>query len=351
MDNLKYLRFSEINLSDPFFDSLRHDYEEFPAWFLRKADEKAYILFSEEDGGIQGFMYLKTEPRADDVDPPIDGTALKIGTFKFNPQKTLRGHRFLKKALDVAIHRQVRYVYLTVFAKQEALIKLFETYGFVRRGEKHTANGVERVYVRDLQQHNTDPLADYPFVRPQDAGIYLLAIQPQYHTRLFPEAILQNEPLDIVKDVSHSNSIQKIYLSAAPNAPQLKKGDLLVMYRTGDGQGTAAYRSVASAVCTVLEVKNINSFNNEEEYLAYCERFSVFSKKELCGFYAQKRYPHIIRFVFNFAFPKRPIRKDLIGRAGLSDNDRWVLKPLTRSQFDCILKLGQANESFIVNQT
>lgn len=351
MDNLKYLRFSEINLSDPFFDSLRHDYEEFPAWFLRKADEKAYILFSEEDGGIQGFMYLKTESRADDVTPPVCGPALKIGTFKFNPKKTLRGHRFLKKALDVAIHRQVRYVYLTVFAKQEALIKLFETYGFVRWGEKHTANGVERVYVRDLQQHNTDPLADYPFVRPQDAGIYLLAIQPQYHTRLFPEAILQNEPLDIVKDVSHSNSIQKIYLSAAPNAPQLKKGDLLVMYRTGDGQGAAAYRSVASAVCTVLEVKSINSFNNEEEYLAYCERFSVFSKKELCSFYAQKRYPHIIRFVFNFAFPKRPIRKDLIGRAGLSDNDRWVLKPLTRSQFDCILKLGQANESFIVNQT
>ena len=222
MDNLKYLRFSEINLSDPFFDSLRHDYEEFPAWFLRKADEKAYILFSEEDGGIQGFMYLKTESRADDVTPPVCGPVLKIGTFKFNPKKTLRGQRFLKKALDVAIHRQVRYVYLTVFAKQEALIKLFETYGFVRWGEKHTANGVERVYVRDLQQHNTDPLADYPFVCPQDAGIYLLAIQPQYHTRLFPEAILQNEPLDIVKDVSHSNSIQKIYLSA-PLTPRNSK--------------------------------------------------------------------------------------------------------------------------------
>ena len=65
MDNLKYLRFSEINLSDTFFDSLKQDYEEFPSWFLRKANERAYVLFSEQDGGIQGFMYLKTEPHAD----------------------------------------------------------------------------------------------------------------------------------------------------------------------------------------------------------------------------------------------------------------------------------------------
>ena len=44
MDNLKYLRFSEINLSDPFFDSLKQDYEEFPSWFLRKANERAYVF-------------------------------------------------------------------------------------------------------------------------------------------------------------------------------------------------------------------------------------------------------------------------------------------------------------------
>lgn len=350
MDNLKYLSFSEINLSDEFFDSLKQDYAEFSSWFARKAKEKAYVLFSEQDSSIQGFMYLKTEPSVDDITPPIHEPALKIGTFKFNPKKTLRGHRFLKKALDTAIHQQVRYVYLTVFAKQEALIKLFETYGFVRHGAKHTANGTEYVYIRDLQQHSADPLTDYPFIHPQNAHIYLLAIQPQYHTNLFPEAILQNEPLDIVKDVSHSNSIQKIYLSAAHNAPQLKRGDLLVIYRTNDQQGAAAYRSVASAVCTVLEVKHINSFKDESEYLAYCERFSVFSKKELCDFYAKKRYPYIIRFVFNFAFPKRPIRKDLIEQVGLSDSDRWVLKPLTHSQFNHILKLGHTNESFVIYQ-
>lgn len=351
MDNLKHLPFSQIDLNDPFFDSLKTDYAEFPQWFAKKAQEKAFVLFSEKDSSIQGFMYVKVEQKVEDIQPELNDLSLKIGTFKFNPERTLRGHRFLKKALDIAIHHPVRYIYLTVFEKHHALIALFEKYGFYRYGEKQTHNGIEYVYVRDLSRYVQNPLLDYPFIQPKEVNKYLLAIKPEYHTRLFPEAILDTEPLDIIKDVSHSNSIQKIYLSATKEALELKCGDLLVMYRTSDGQGSAQYRSVASAVCTVLEVKNIYSFNGEQEFLDYCTRFSVFSKKELSGFYANKRYPYIIRFAFNFAFPKRPIRKELIEQVGLSGNDRWVLKSLTDTQFNHILRLGHTNESFIIHQT
>ncbi|ULJ64028.1 hypothetical protein [Wielerella bovis] len=350
MDNLKYLPFAQIDLQDPFFDSLKQDYVEFSQWFVKKAQAYAYVLYSAQDNSIQGFMYLKTEEKVDDVTPPILSSALKIGTFKFNPQQTLRGHRFLKKALDVAIHQNLRYVYLTVFAKHEGLIKLIETYGFYRHGEKQSDNGTEYVYVRDLSLIQGDILKDYPLVKPQSVNKYLLAIEPKYHTALIPEAILNNERLDIVKDVSHSNSIQKIYLSAAHNAPELKKGDLLLMYRKSDGTAPAAFRSVVSAVCTVLEVKNIHDFTDEKKYLDYCEKFSVFSKKELCQFYANKRYPHIIRFAFNFAFPKRPIRRQLIDDVGIS-TERLVLMAITDQQFNHILKLGNINENFIIHQT
>lgn len=351
MDNLKYSRFADINLNDPFFDSLKADYQEFATWFAKKSDHSAYVLYDENGQSIEGFMYVKTENGVSDITPPLNDSALKIGTFKFNPKQTLRGHRFLKKALDIAIHQNLRYVYLTVFPKHEALIKLITTYGFFQHGIKESSNGTEYVYVRDLANCQNDPIKDYPLIQTENVNKYLLSIYPEYHSRLFPESVLHNESPDIVQDVSHANSIQKIYLSAAHGATELKKGDLLVIYRTSDKQGPAAYRSVATGVCTVLKTLQLAQFQTLEKYLTYCERFSVFSKDELFQYYKNRRYPYIIQFAFNLALPKRPIRQVLVSEVGLSENDRWTLLPITDGQFHHILQLGKANENFIINQT
>ncbi|MFZ5643207.1 MAG: hypothetical protein ACOY46_06430 [Bacillota bacterium] len=37
-------KFSEVNLDDPFFDSLKADYEEFPVWYKKKSDAGEYAL-------------------------------------------------------------------------------------------------------------------------------------------------------------------------------------------------------------------------------------------------------------------------------------------------------------------
>ena len=44
MDNLVLKPFLEINLKDPFFDSLRANYEEFDDWFNKKASSGAKAL-------------------------------------------------------------------------------------------------------------------------------------------------------------------------------------------------------------------------------------------------------------------------------------------------------------------
>ncbi|WP_202880431.1 hypothetical protein [Mannheimia pernigra] len=36
MENLIYTKFKNINLDDPFFDSLKEDYKEFTDWFNKK---------------------------------------------------------------------------------------------------------------------------------------------------------------------------------------------------------------------------------------------------------------------------------------------------------------------------
>ncbi|WMV70946.1 hypothetical protein QL112_012115 [Xenorhabdus griffiniae] len=153
MDNLRYLPFSEININDGFFSSLKSDYEHgFVAWFNKKSSnhsERAYVLFNESKE-IDGFMYLKIENGIiDDVTPSIPaGKHLKIGTFKFNPKGTLRGQRFLKKIFDNALSYRVDNVYVTVFKKHDYLIRLFKLYGFNEFAIKETKNGKEVVLLK-----------------------------------------------------------------------------------------------------------------------------------------------------------------------------------------------------------
>ena len=82
-------RFKDIDLSDPFFDSLKSDYAEFSGWFAKKADNQAYV-FPSGTGGLDGFLYVKIEEGAvDDVTPALPpARRLKVGTFKINAHGT-----------------------------------------------------------------------------------------------------------------------------------------------------------------------------------------------------------------------------------------------------------------------
>lgn len=160
---------------------------------------------------------------------------------------------------------------------------------------------------------------------------------------------MNNESADIVEDVSYTNSIHKIYICAMQGVMKAKQGDLLVIYRTGDGQGAARFRAVATSICVVEEVRHIKEFISLDEFLSYCERFSVFSRKELVSIFNTKRYPYIIRFSYNIALSKRPTRGTLLDEVGLNEEDRWSFMELNDQQFMHILKLGKVDESIIVN--
>jgi hypothetical protein len=73
MENLEYKFFSDINLNDSFFNSLKEDYKEFSDWFIKKqsTQDAAYVLYNPM-GTIEGFMYLKYEQEPiTDVNPPL----------------------------------------------------------------------------------------------------------------------------------------------------------------------------------------------------------------------------------------------------------------------------------------
>lgn len=344
--------FRDINLQDNFFESLRNDYAEFSDWFGRKAvnGDWAYVFYS-DFGTLDGFLYLKIEDGVvDDVTPPLPPKyRVKVGTFKINAHGTKLGERFLKKMFDHAVDSRVDEIYVTIFDHHPALIRLFTAYGFVKVAVKQTVNGVEGVYIRQIRAHYVDPIRSYPLVNLQGTQPYLLALYPIWHTRLLPDSMLRNEDARIVQDISHTNSIHKVYLANMPGMEAVRPGDPLLIYRTSDQAGHAEYRSVATSICVVEEYVHISQFRTLDDFLAYCRPYSVFTEDELRGFWANKKYPHVIRFSYNIALNSRPTRQRLANEVGLDRNDRWSFLPITAEQLQHIAHIGQIDESLIIN--
>lgn len=347
--NLRYIKFKEISLSDPFFDSLKQDYSEFSAWFAAKAESYAYVSFDDVNA-INGFLYLKVEDgTVSDVVPPLaSARRLKVGTFKINAHGTRMGERFLRKIFDHALYEHVAEIYVTVFPRHEGLMALFERYGFVRAAAKTTGNGTEDVLVKSMRTTFNDVVRDYPLIRVRGDRTFLMALKPVWHTRLLPDSILKNEDAAIVQDISHSNSIHKVYLTAMRGTEDLRRGDVLVIYRTSDEASPAHYRSVATSLCVVEEVRDIASFRDEQEFLNYCAPYSVFTINELEDFYRKKRYPVIIRFTYNFALKKRVTRKYMIETLGVSADRYWGFFQLSGPEFKGIVSEGRVDENLIV---
>lgn len=348
--NLTYEKFDNIDLSDPFFDSLKTDYAEFEGWFGKKSAQSAYI-FRNVLGAVDGFLYLKIENGAvDDVTPPLPPVRrVKVGTFKINAHGTKLGERFLKKVFDHAVTQEADEIYVTVFERHNTLIALFEKYGFRRRAVKTTGNGDELVLVKRMFKDATDGMASYPVVQVGQHSVYLLSLYPKWHTRLLPDSILHNEASSIVQDVSHTNSIHKVYLARMSGMENLKPGDVLLIYRTSDGAGSAYYRSVATSICVVEEYRNINSFTSLTEFVDYCRPYSVFTKDELEKFWMTRTYSHIVQFTYNFALPKRVTRGAMINDVGLDANAYWGFMQLSYRQLRAIANIGGLSESLVIN--
>lgn len=348
--SITLVRFADVNLSDVFFDSLKRDYLEFEQWFAKKANNTAY-LSKNDAGAIDGFLYLKVEDEAhNDIAPPLNTKhRLKVGTFKIDAHGTKLGDRFVKKLFDHAMNAHVDEAYVTIFPKHIGLIKLLTRYGFKEWGTKSSGNGTELVLVREMKWHGTSLHENYPLVKANGGDKYLLALYPQWHTRLLPDSKLINEGPNVVEDISHTNSIQKIYLAGRSGAQKLKHGDIVVVYRTSDNQGPAFYRSVVTSVCVVEKVGVISDHPTEDDFLAYCMPFSVFTERELKDLYKSKRYPVIITFTYNISFPKRVNRKVLIEEVGLDPHARWTCLQITEAQFQAIISRSQVDESFIVD--
>lgn len=352
MNEIKLMDFGEINLEDHFFDSLRENYTEFKNWFEKKKEAMEKVYCFESGEGIQGFLYLKEEEEAlDDIVPELPlKKRLKVGTFKIDAHGTKLGERFIKLIFDKMIDENLEEAYVTIFPEYKELINLLEEYGFCHHGKKTTKNGEENVYIKTFSTVHSNPIKYYPLINLNNKK-YLLGIWPEYHTRLFLDSKLRTEKTFKYEDLSHMNSIKKMYLTKIDQVANYEKGDIILIYRTKDKDAVSAnYSSVATSITVVEEVKNIDEFKNESEFMNYCGKYSVFSADELKSFWINKKYPYIVKLLYNLALPKRIVLDSLRNEVGLKPQ-YWGSFLLTDEQFLKILELGDVNESFIINKS
>ena len=344
--SVKKVKFGDLKLEDPFFDSLKEDYKGFEQWFIRKYDEDAYITFNSENGSLLSFLYLKIEDYTEDysdISPRFTPKKrLKIGTFKVISNGFRLGERFLKIIFDNALNNKVDEIYLTVFKnrpEQLMLISLVEKWGFSYWGTK----GTESIYVRDFSPMIKGNMREsYPYVSASK-NIYLVPIYPEYHTELLPDSILNNEsPRDFIESFPHRNGIEKVYVSRAYDRPAV--GDILVFYRTG-----GYYKSVVTTLGQVLEVRS--DFKNEEDFVNYCKKATVFPKDELIRQWClRNNKPFVVRFLYIYSFPKRLNMKELIDLGVLSNKDDAPrgFRKIRKIDLKNILTNSHSDESFII---
>ena len=348
--NVQKLKFGKIDLNDTFFDSLKEDYVGFDKWFIKKYDEEAYITINSNNGMLLSFLYLKVEDENENysnINPQFSPKRrLKIGTFKVISNGFRLGERFVKIVFDNALKNHVQEIYVTIYDKrpeQRRLIDLLEQWGFVLWGTKGEG---ELVYVRDFSpKFDIENLkACFPYIS-KGKNAYIVPIYPEYHTELLPDSILNTEsPKEFIEDFPHRNCINKVYVSRAME-PYPSVGDILVFYRTG-----GYYKSVVTTIGEVLEVKT--DFQDENDFILYCRKKSVYPEQALREMWRYSaRKPFVVNFLYDYSFPHRINMKELIDLkvlTGINDAPRGF-KPITKEQFEMILKETRSDESFIVD--
>ncbi|USK71726.1 hypothetical protein [Peribacillus asahii] len=349
--SVRRYKFSDLNLNDSFFDTLKEDYPEFQNWFIKKGDKTAFVVKEKEN--IQAFLYMKVEKEEEDyshfIKPFSPGERLKIGTFKISKNGLYLGERFFRIILEHAIINDVEEVYVTIFPKrpeQKKLIEFLDTFGFTLFTKNKITN--ELVYVRKMKciQFSEPNLCNYPYIKnSQERKFYMLAIDADYHTKLIPDSILREEnPDEITSKISASNAVQKTYIGNYRINP--KPGDILIYYRNKPVGDNRPAKYAATITGFGLVSQHYRFIGTYEEVSSIVSKRTVLTEVEIKDKIRKYKGVNILKFFDIYSFRKRPIRNFLISQQILKsigfengyERHEYPTKEITREQFEAIFQ-------------
>lgn len=302
---------------------------------------------------MTAFLYIKVEGETEnysEIKPAFEKKKrLKIGTLKVIRNGYKIGERFLKIVFDNATQYRVDEIYVTVFYKrpeQGELIEMMKDWGFVEHGIKTTKNGDEIVLTRpfgktfpiDIEK----PKHSFPFFSRKTKK-YIIKIESQYHTELFPDSInTREDETKYTENEPHRNRIGKVYISHSKDR-HLQSGDIIIIYRKGDTK-PKKYSSTVTSICIVEQV--IDGFNSFDDFYKACYRRTMIKKEDLENDWWNKypRYrPFVIKFLYAHSFPTpKPTLNDLNQIGVIPDimNMPRGFIEIDNNQFDRLVKFA-----------
>jgi hypothetical protein len=269
-------------LNTPLFDSLRSSYDtpdrSFNKWFHDKAQtgRKAWIART-DTGEIEALCIyaMQTNEIINNTKESLHGLSLKLCTFKVGEKIRGRkiGELFLKAAFRFATDNRCENIFVHTSDDQIYLLELLGDFGFRQRGKY----GSDIMLVK---AHPSSPPAEmvpaleyaklyFPHYR-KDASVqkFLVPIQPQYHRILFPDLTLQRQLFS--GNSIAGNAIKQAYLCKAPTN-QVKGGDIILFYRTGDEK----------AITTLGIVERYEVHADATNIMQIVRRRTVYSQRDI----------------------------------------------------------------------
>lgn len=344
------IREIENKFNSSFFDSLRKDYGEvkFNNWLNKCVIEnrKCYSLIVE--GNLQAILIYNIEKVEDHKLPDIYKDSLKICTLKVdNTAFGIKlGELFLNKMFELCINQRIKYLYLTVYEKQEHLIRLLKTFGFYQNKFKNSQGLTELQMIKCLDKNkiriSENDISIHPFYF-NDASVkkYVIPIRPEFYSTLFKDGKLRQPTLfdespDSINEIQ-GNTIIKAYISNSKNKKP-KKGDLIFFY--------------SSRINQVIEpfgiLESIEIVSDFDELWGVVRNKTVFTKSELREWLVDKKILHVITFRL-IAYLKNNISLQKIKELDSFKNKLQTITELKETDYIRLYNENYFDKRYIIN--
>lgn len=320
-----------LDLNDPFFDSLREDYD-FNKWFEKCCREGRHAwTYFDGPGHPRAICIYKEEltPIVTDENRALPGKALKLCTFKVGPQVRGRkiGELFLKAAFQYAGKNKLEHIYLTMKpGKQPYLQDMLEEYGFYFIG--HYNN--DHVFVKDnpvTPPNSLLPPLEYNirffphFKNGPEVNKYIIPIMPEFHSQIFPEIQKQQ---GLFAQGTVGNAIKLAYLCHA-KISGLVAGDLILFYRSHDLQ----------AITSLGVIESVHDLDDVDKIVPLVSKRTVYSLDDISKMAEKKTKVILFRSAMHFDLP---VGYKWLKEEGVVNGAIYTIRNITDASFKRIME-------------
>ena len=336
-----------LNLSDPFFDSLKEVYPEFDDWFKKiKREGRKCLVNYKDDDSIGALLVYKLEDEPIDAIPKIPRKKrIKLSTFKVAHFGYKIGELFIKLAIDIAISNDIPEVYLIHFIQpDDRLVELITEYGFQHVG---TNSREEAIYIKELFPKPTETKGLLPFDITKlyypsyydGAAVkkFIVPIRPQYHSRLFTN--YKDRQIELAESagyfIAEGNTIRKAYICNS-RIKSIAQGDLILFYVSERRQLISV--GVVEAVFGGLQ--------NYRDIIKRVGKRTVYSVNEIQSI---ARKPSLVILFWQYWHLPQPLSYLRLKGMGILKGPPRSIMQISEKDYSLIKEAGDINERFTIN--